>query len=554
VTLSAKRLALAIVSMVVAFTSATPALADDAVGASYVAPSPTLLLPGEKVTPRDAVGISARQPVIVKLRRAHRGVKPYVFFYRTRQWSVIWSDHNGKHDLAEVDIDAVHGKVAAIWTGPQTDDPLARGHFGHMFDSPFVWIPLSLLFIAPFFDFRRPLRLLHFDLLALLAFGVSHLFFNQGNVFASVPLVYPVLGYLLVRMLVLGLKPHRRRDRLVPHAPTAVLAVLLGVAIVGRIALNVLNNWVIDVGYASVVGAYRVMHHLPLYVISQFHGDTYGPLNYVAYVPFETIWPWHGKWDAVPAAHAAAIAFDLLTIAALFVLGRKLRSGRAGTRLGLALALAWTAYPYTLYPLALNTNDTLVALLGVLALLTLASPARRSAMVALAAAAKLSPLALIPLIAAGRGERRRRSMTIGAAVTVAILGLSLLLYAPNLGTFWHDTIAFQLHRTTNFSVWAQHPALHPLQLVLIAAAIGLGIAVAFVPRRRDLLQVAALAGAVTIAFQIPVKHWFYLYVVWFAPFVLVALLGQHSTDPARPAPDEIETSALLEATSTAPRL
>ena len=56
-------------------------------------------------------------------------------------------------------------------------------------------------FFVPFFDWRRPFRLLHLDLLVLLAFSLSHVFFNRGEIFTSVPLVYPVLVYLLVRML-----------------------------------------------------------------------------------------------------------------------------------------------------------------------------------------------------------------------------------------------------------------------------------------------------------------------------------------------------------------
>jgi hypothetical protein len=58
----------------------------------------------------------------------------------------------------------------------------------------------------------------------------------------------------------------------------------------------------------------------------------------------------------------------------------------------------------------------------------------------------------------------------------------------------------------------------------VAAAL-LALAVAFVPRRRSPVQVAALAAAVVIAVQLVVTHWFYLYVVWFLPLVLVALLA-----------------------------
>jgi fatty acid desaturase len=51
--------------------------------------------------------------------------------------------------------------------------------------------------------------------------------------------------------------------------------------------------------------------------------------------------------------------------------------------------------------------------------------------------------------------------------------------------------------------------------------------VAFVPRRRTVVEVAALAAAVMIAFEIGLTHWFYLYIVWFFPLVIVALALSH---------------------------
>ena len=60
----------------------------------------------------------------------------------------------------------------------------------------YIWLPLALIFLAPFVDPSRPFRLLHLDLLVLLSFGVSQYFFNKGNVAVSVPLVYPIIGYL----------------------------------------------------------------------------------------------------------------------------------------------------------------------------------------------------------------------------------------------------------------------------------------------------------------------------------------------------------------------
>ena len=77
------------------------------------------------------------------------------------------------------------------------------------------------------------------------------------------------------------------------------------------------------------------------------HGDTYGPVVYVAYVPFEQALPWSGRWDDLPAAHAAAIVFDLLRVPLLFLIGRRVR----GPDLGVVLAYAWATFPFTLYAL-----------------------------------------------------------------------------------------------------------------------------------------------------------------------------------------------------------
>ena len=107
------------------------------------------------------------------------------------------------------------------WQGTQADWVMARGHsgyFGKQFEAWYVWLPLCLLFLAPFFDPRRPFRMLHLDLLVLVGgFGVSHFFFNRGEIGTSVPLVYPVLGYFLVRHAGRGLPPapHRRAARAV---------------------------------------------------------------------------------------------------------------------------------------------------------------------------------------------------------------------------------------------------------------------------------------------------------------------------------------------------
>ena len=81
---------------------------------------------------------------------------------------------------------------------------MARGYpgaFARHVNALYVWLPLCLLFLCPFVDFRRPFSLLHLDLLVLLSFSVSLAFFNHAHIYASVPLAYPPLLYLLARML-----------------------------------------------------------------------------------------------------------------------------------------------------------------------------------------------------------------------------------------------------------------------------------------------------------------------------------------------------------------
>ena len=50
-------------------------------------------------------------------------------------------------------------------------------------------------------------------------------------------------------------------------------------------------------------------------------GDTYGPVSYLAYIPAVAVFGWSGKWDSLPAAHATSIAFDLLAVLALLLIG-----------------------------------------------------------------------------------------------------------------------------------------------------------------------------------------------------------------------------------------
>ena len=409
--------------------------------------------------------------------------------------------------------------------------------------------------------------------------------------FWSVPLVYPPLVYLLCRLVFIGVRSERRPA----FAGSLPLWVLAGAAIflIGfRGGLDRYDSNVIDVGYAGVVGADRLISGdtpygtFPTRVgapcgirysdgTSQAYlqpqrgnrcespielGDTYGPINYAAYVPAVAITGWTGLWDDLPAAHLTSVVFDALCALGLLFAGRRL----AGWRLGVALAFAWAAYPFTAFALESNTNDMIVTAFAIWGFVWATSPVARTALLSLAAWTKFAPLALGPLWLRyprdprpelaewtygedpgppprrGRRERLRKALWLGpkrdtllalAGFVIGTIPAAILLLPRNVDTaraFWDATFGYQLNRPSPFSLW--HWGIYPglpnlrwLQAVLqVALAIG-AVACLWVPRRLDAVRLAALSGAIVIGFQLCLSYWFYTYIPWFFPFAMIAL-------------------------------
>ena len=502
---------------------------------------------GYRLTADQVQKIAAATLTIKAELRRHPDATPYVYTKGPGQWQVSWFSSGPKQvELAQVYIDDATGSVTQVWTGFQVAWSMARGYagaFGRRVNSWFVWIPLCILFIAPFLPWRRTRladggrgrrewSLLHLDLLALLGLSISLAFFNHAKIGISTPAIYPFMVYLFVRMLLLGFGRGRPRRPLRIHVPLSWLAIGVIFLVGFRIGLNVVNSNVIDVGYAGVIGADKLIHGESLYgnwPKDNASGDTYGPVAYYAYVPFRLIFGWSGTWDDLPAAHAAAIVFDLLTLFGLYWLGRRVR----GPTLGVVLAYAWAAYPFTLWTLSSNTNDSLVALLLVVTLLVITSAPSRGVMAALAGLTKFAPFALAPLFLRGVDPPPRRRdvvrYALAFAATVAIAMLPVLL-DNNWHAFWHDTIAYQAGRTSPFSIWGLWGGLGIEQHLVQGATVALAIAVMIVPRRRGLVEVAALGAAILIALQLGAGYWLYSYIVWFFPFVVVALFGNFPTE------------------------
>jgi glycosyl transferase family 87 len=506
--------------------------------------------PGRGLAAQRVGAIADRLGKVRRERRRFPGSAREVFLKGTDRWQVSYfakvPPGAPRKEIAQVLIDDSSAAVLEVWTGYQVPWTMARGYpgaFGRIVNAPWVWIPLAILFVVPFVTPRRLWRMLHLDLLVLSAFSVSLAFFNAAEIGTSVPLVYPLLAYLLGRMLWIGLRHGSTADEL--RRPLELLVPVRWLAIgliflVGfRVALNISNSNVIDVGYAGVIGADRLVDGHKLYGAfpsDNASGDTYGPVVYEAYVPFEQLLPWSGGWDSLPAAHAAAIVFDLLACLLCFLVGRRVR----GPALGIALAYAWAAYPFTLYAQMSNANDALVAVLVLAALWAVGSAPARGALVALAGLTKFAPLALAPLFATYPRPRLRAIalFAVGFAVAAA-LAFAPVLAHNDLRSFWDATIAFQAQRGSPFSIWGLYdPDVSWLDSVQRAVQIGtvvLALALAVVPRRRDLVGLAACAAAILIALQLGVTHWFYLYIPWFFPLVMLALLQTAALAPPRRA-------------------
>lgn len=475
-----------------------------------------------------------------------------------------WSGEAGQ--IAQVVVEDTSGRISEAWTGPQVAWKMARGadgaFGGKILQRPYVWAAFCLLFLLGLADLRRPLALRNLDLLALVSFSASLVFFNRGEVFASVPLAYPPLVYLLARALVVGVR--RPGAALRPVWPTWAVAIVAVFLLGFRVGLNLETpRAVIDVGLANVVGASRILDgQMPYGNMPQRgdlepcgpedaegqvreriqtngrceaaieRGDTYGPASYLAYVPATAVFPWSGRWDSLPAAHATSIAFDLLALLGLVLVGRRF----GGNRLAALLAFAWVAYPFTAYTLNANTNDAIMPALLILGFWLASSAWARGAAVALAGWAKFGALLLAPLWATyPRFDARKLWRFALAFVAASAAAFSILLLEPSLReaarTFWDRTFGFQLDRDSPFSLWGwgqYHadgiPDLGFVQPVLAGAAIGLCLVVAVYPRVKGPIELAALTAALLLAFQLALTHWFYLYLPWVVPFVALWLL------------------------------
>ena len=527
--------------------------------------------PRTSLTQRQALRIFERYPKVAAwLTRYPRSGRSHevTFDAGSGEWTVkIWWGAAG--EIAQGTVLDTTGGVTEAWTGPQVAWGMARGSPGAFggtaINNPWIWGAFCLVFFVGLADFRRLFSLRNLDLLFLLSPTASLWYFNRGDVFTAVPLFYPLLVWVVLRGAWIGV-----RNRGTPGAPRWPVWVLLGATIFlagFRVGLNVERSNVIDVGYSGVIGAERIVKgqapwgNFPVEQQANGkslkacgpadasgeirdhvqtngrcesanpEGDTYGPVAYESYIPGYLALGWSGKWDTLPAAHFTAIAFDLLTILGLWLVG--LRFG--GQRLAAVLAFSWAAYPFTQYVSNSNTNDTIMPCLLVWGFWLVSRPVARGVFAALSGWTKFASLLVVPLWLTYPGRRPSKGFAIGFAVAT-LAAFSVLLLEPSpfheAHVFWTRTVGFQIGRAAPWSLWdwGQYharglPDLHLVQRVLQVLLVVGAVVVAFFPKHKSPLQLAALTAVLLAGFELVVTYWLYTYIPWFYPFAALTLLA-----------------------------
>jgi hypothetical protein len=450
-----------------------------------------------------------------------------------------------------------------VWVGPQVAWELARGNgIGGAINRPSIWLAFAFFFFVGLANLRRPFSMRNLDLLALLSLSAYLALFNSGRVFASAIAAALSLAYLGARCVWIGVT-----NRSHPFVTTAPIWLLIaGLVFLGgmRVGLNVFSRHTMDVSYAGVIGAHRLANGQTPYgnfpektllrpcgpsnergdindwiqwngrcETANPLGDTYGPVNYHAYLPGYWLLGWSGKWDSLPAAHFTSLSFDLIAILGMAAIGW--RYGRKP--LAITLAFAWAAFPFTQYSLSANSNDTIMAALLIWGFWAAGLPVGRGTFLSLASWTKMAALIVVPLwLTYPARSRRPLLLCSGAFVVTAALSFWVVFSSADplheFRVFYERTFEIQANRNSPFSLWDWGdyradglPDLKVAQRVL-QGALGVGaVVLAFFPREKTPLQLAAFTGALLVTFELALTHWSGLYVVWFFPFVLLATVA-----------------------------
>jgi hypothetical protein len=411
-----------------------------------------------------------------------------------------------------------------------------------------VAVPWAACFVLGLLDWRRPWRVDHLDLLALAGFFPVAMLLSDDLSWAGLWLAALCLGWLSARMAGAALGRWRMPE-LRPSISSRRLGLVILILLLVRVGSLAGGN-ILDVGQASSLGAWRILHGLPLYGAVSWQGpgglrlirpDTYGPFAYYAYIPFAAVFPpaalgtWAHPLGAMLATLLPAVCFDVLTLAGLHVLGRRL----GGRPLAKAFVFAYLLYPFPDLSLTAQTNDALIAALCVWTIVVATErPVARGLLMAAATLTKFLPALLALQFLGVRRGRWRYALTLAASLA-GMLAWPLITSGP--AQFLHSTFGYQLMQRgggTQFSIWTYVPHVAIAARPLLAAVL---VLLALSPLLRapaqDARQHAALAAALLTGAQLLLGYWFYSYLTWCYPLLIVAIIR------ARPEQEAADASA-----------
>jgi hypothetical protein len=402
-----------------------------------------------------------------------------------------------------------------------------------------IAVPWAACFVLGLVDWRRPWRVEHLDLLALAGFFPVAMLLSDDLSQAGLWLAAVCLGWLFSRMLGAAFGMWR-----MPELRPSISSRRLGLAIVILLLIragSLAGSNILDVGQASSLGAWRVLHGLHLYGAVSWPGpgglriyrpDSYGPFAYYAYIPFVAIFP---PAPALLATLLPAACFDALTLAGLHTLGRRL----GGRPLAQAFVFAYLLYPFPDLSLMAETNDALIAALCVWTIVAATErPAARGLLMAAAALTKFLPALLALQFLGIRRGRSRYALTLVASLA-AMLAWPLITSGP--AHFLDSTLGYQLIQRgggIQFSIWTSMPRVAIVaRPVLAAALVLLALSPVLRPPMQDPRQHAAFAAALLIGAQLLLGYWFYSYLTWCYPLLVIAIIRARS-DHEAPGPSE----------------
>jgi hypothetical protein len=469
--------------------------------------------------------------------------------------------------------------VAKLWEHLRSPDGLAFVRRALPNEAGVLWLSLLLTLVIAF-DFGRSSRARNLDVLSLqivgfLLFGILG-FLDRLRRPEFVHLMDWVFsGIVAISLGLVGraiwLVVHPSSEQWTPGLGARALRLLAVGLVVGNVAIALVRV-PDDVGFFVNLGAQRLRERgaLPYGdpLLTGSPGAAYGPLLYAAHVPFQLLLdptPPNIESPDLPTLGAAstyllpsqlatklcAVAFHLLGVIGLFVVGRRMAG--AAVAWGIVALYAGSAYVLGVggdqYFIGGMTYISHIAPAAVMlcAFALLGAPLAAGVLLALAAGVGFYPAFMAPAWLGYYWHRthERVRFALGFLSTAGAIGVgALLLSRPAggrglVGTILWDTFGHHTdprgYGSSPFGFWGQRGGIRGWLMEPLVAESGfttpaflcflsLAIGGFWLARGRRPQQLALLTGAVAIGASLLKIHPTGTYVAWYYPFLLIGLL------------------------------